>query len=88
MIYITRGMSKDVKSSISLIPKGKPNSAKNLEIQHCSSEECPEWLQQRPVLQKFSNFEKEKKAHFAVVKSQGMKRKRERSCDPQRRINE
>lgn len=31
-------MSKDVKSSLSVIPKGKPNSAKNLEIQHWSSE--------------------------------------------------
>lgn len=40
------------------------------------------------ITKQFSNFVKEKKTHFAVVKTQGMKKKRDGLCDPWRRTNE
>lgn len=85
MIHVTRGMSKDVKSSLSVIPKGKPNSAKNLEIQHCSSEESPEWRKWAVIMlsitKLLSDFEN-------ALRTLGMKRKRDGWCDPRRRTNE
>lgn len=40
------------------------------------------------ITKQFSNSEKEKETHFAVIKTQGMKKKRDGSCDLQRRTNE
>lgn len=40
------------------------------------------------ITEQFLNSEKEKETHFAVIKTQGTKKKRDGSCDPQRRTNE